>query len=195
MDFYFPKVKDVNLSELKISNVGKYSISKPKDAIDINNIICSYFPKSAKLTITDACANNGGNTISFGLTFYKVNSVEINKPDYDILEHNVKTYKLKNVKLIHGDYLIHMLNLKQDVVFIDAPWGGPLYYKETNIDLFLGNQNIIDIVKKLYKNKSFKLCVLKVPKNYHYLNLFNWFPMKFTIHTLRKFVLICITNM
>ena len=194
MDFYFPKVKDIDLSKLKISNIGKYSISKPKDAIDINNIISSYFPKSAKLTITDACANNGGNTIHFGLTFYKVNSIEINKSDYDILEHNVKIYNLKNVKLINGDYLIHMLNLKQDVVFIDAPWGGPLYYKETNIDLFLGNQNIIDIVKKLYKNKSFKLCVLKVPKNYHYQNLFNWFPMKITIHILRKFVLICISN-
>ena len=192
MDFYFPKVKDIDLSELKISNVGKYSISKPKDAIDINDIIASYFPKSSKLTITDACANNGGNTINFALRFNKVNAIEINKTEFDILEHNIKVYKLKNIKTINDDYLKQMFNIKQDVVFIDAPWGGTQYYKSTFLDLFLGAENIIDIVKKLYDKKLFKLCVLKVPKNYNFQNIFNWNPMKFHIHTLQKFVIICI---
>jgi predicted RNA methylase len=192
MDFYFPKVKDINLSELKISDIGKYSISKPIDATIINNIILSYFPIGFKITVTDCCANNGGNTINFALKFYKVNSVEINKDEFDILSHNVKTYKLKNVKLIHDDYLNQMMLLKQDVVFIDAPWGGTQYFRKKNLDLYLGEMNIIDIVKKLYDKNAFKLCVLKVPKNYNFNNLFNWSNEKFHIHTLNKFIIICL---
>jgi 16S rRNA G966 N2-methylase RsmD len=192
MDIYFPIYKDINLSELKISEVGKYSISKPKDAFIINNIIASYFPKGTKLTITDCCANNGGNTINFALKFYKVNSVEISKEEFDILSHNVKVYKLKNVKLIHDDYLKQMLLLKQDVLFIDAPWGGPFYFKKKELDLFLGNKNIIDIVKELHDKKLFKLCVLKVPKNYNFINLFRLNNLKFEIYTLHKFIIICL---
>ena len=85
-----------------------------------------------------------------------------------------------------------MNKLSQDVIFIDAPCGGPQYYKKRSVDLYLGDQNIINIVKKLYENKSFKLCVLKVPKNYNFQHFFDWNPMKICIHTLRKFILICI---
>ena len=192
MDIYFPKVKDINISECRVSQEGSYSISKPYDAFMINKIILSYFDNSTKLIITDATANNGGNTINFALTFKKVNAVEISKEQFDILVHNCNVYKLKNVKLINDDYLKQMNKLSQDVIFIDAPWGGPQYYKKKSVDLYLGEQNIIDIVKKLYENNAFKLCVLKVPKNYNFQHFFDWNPMKICIHTLRKFILICI---
>jgi predicted RNA methylase len=190
MDIYFPKVKDIDLTNLKISNIGKYSVSKPKDASVINNIISSYFPLNMKLTITDACANNGGNTIHFGLKFYKVNSIEIDKDEFDILTHNVKIYKLKNIKLIHDDYLKQMYNLKQDVLFIDAPWGGFQYYKKKNLDLYLGNENIIDIIKKLYEKKLYKLAIIKVPKNFNFNSLFNCIDIKFDVYCLNKFIII-----
>lgn len=192
MNVYFPKVNGVNLSELKISNVGKYSVSKPQDALITNKIISSYFRKNKKITITDACGNNGGNTINMALQFYKVNSVEIDKNEFSILKHNVNVYKLKNVKLYNDDYLNQMLKLKQDVVFIDAPWGGPNYYKHQNLNLYLGKKNIIDIVKELYNNNKYKLCVLKVPKNYNFTGLFNWKNIKFDIYSLEKYVIICI---
>jgi len=193
MDYYFPKKKGINLSKLQISNIGKYSISKPTDALIINKIILKYFKKSKKIIITDATANNGGNTIHFAFDFHQVNSVEIDKDQFAILKNNVDVYDLKNVTLYHDDYLNCMKKLNQDVIFIDAPWGGPLYYKIKCLDLFLGKKNLVDIVKELYDNKYFKLCVLKVPKNYNFTALFKQFQnIKFDIYSLSKFIIICL---
>lgn len=192
MDYYFPIKKGIDLSKLKISNIGKYSISKPTDALIINNIILKYFKKSKKLTITDATANNGGNTIHFAFEFNQVNSVEIAKDQFDILKNNVDVYGLKNVTLYNEDYLNIMKKINQDVIFIDPPWGGPSYFKIKDLDLFLGKQNLINIVKELYDNKAFKLCVLKVPKNYNFSRFFNKFPnFKFDVYNLLKFTVIC----
>ena len=193
MDYYFPKKKGIDMSKLQISNIGKYSISKPDDALIINKIILKYFKKSKKIIVTDATANNGGNTIHFALDFYQVNSIEIDKEQYNILKNNIEIYGLKNVTLYNDDYLNVMKKLNQDVIFIDAPWGGPLYYKIKDLDLFLGNKNIINVVKELYDNMAFKLCLLKVPKNYNFQRLFNKFHnIKFDIYSLHKFIIICL---
>ena len=48
-------------------------------------ISCDEMINSYNIIITDATSNVGGNTISFSLLFKNVNSVEINKENYDIL--------------------------------------------------------------------------------------------------------------
>ena len=45
-----------------------------------------------------------------------------------------------------------MYNLKQDVVFIDPPWGGKNYKSKKNLDLFLSNINIIKILNNKFPN-------------------------------------------
>lgn len=192
-NIYFPEKKGIDISKLQISNIGKYSITKPVDALFINKIIFKYFKKNKKIIITDATANNGGNTINFAFDFNHVNSIEIDIEQFNILKHNINTYGLKNVTLYNDDCLNIMKTLKQDVIFIDAPWGGPSYYKIKDLDLFLSKKNIVDVVKNLYDNKSFKLCVLKVPKNYNYARLFGEFPnIKFDVYSLNKFTIICL---
>ena len=44
----------------------------------------------SKLSITDATACIGGNTISFGKFFSNVHSIEYEDFNYKILDHNVK---------------------------------------------------------------------------------------------------------
>lgn len=193
MNIYFPEKKGIDISKLQISNVGKYSISKPDDALLINKIIFKYLKKNKKFIITDATANNGGNTIHFAFDSHHVNAIEIDTEQFNILKHNINTYGLKNVTLYNDDYLNVMKTIRQDVIFIDAPWGGPLYYKIKDLDLFLGKQNIVNVVKDLYDVKAFKLCVLKVPRNYNFTRLFNKIlNIKFDIYSLPKFKIICI---
>jgi tRNA/tmRNA/rRNA uracil-C5-methylase (TrmA/RlmC/RlmD family) len=72
------------------------------------SIECS---KSKKIIITDATANNGGNTIHFAFDFHHVNSVEIEKDQFDILKNNIDTYGIKNVTLYNDDYLNVMKTL------------------------------------------------------------------------------------
>lgn len=196
MEIYFPVRRNVDMSKLMISEVGKYSISKPGDAALINKIVKRYFPKNTakNVIITDATANNGGDTIHFAFDFKQVNSVEIDAEQFAILSNNVEVYGLDNVVLYNNDYLTIMNTLEQDVIFIDAPWGGPNYYTQTNLDLFLGKRKLVNIVRELYNNNKFKLCVLKVPKNFNFQDLFDKIPIiKMDFYNLRKFIIICIT--
>ena len=166
---FFPKDKNVNFEDLKLSNIGAYSITDPDTAQMISDIIKKYSDKK-NIIITDANANMGGNSINFAKNFDKVNSVEIIKKHCDILENNLKTYNLlKKVNIVCQDYLDVMMNLKQDVVFFDPPWGGPDYKKIRNLKLKLDNVNIIDIINEIKTVTN--MVVLRVPFNFDILDL------------------------
>ena len=191
MHRYFPRKKGINISKLKITDEGKYSVSKPEDAKITNKVIYNYF-KTKNITITDATANNGGNTINFALDFSHINAVEISKKQFDVLQHNIDVYGLKNVTMYQEDYLKVMLRLQQDVIFIDAPWGGRGYRESAMLDLFLGNVNLVDVVKTLHESNVFKLCILKVPHNYNYAKLFSNINIRFDVYSLKSYAIICI---
>ena len=146
--------KNVNLSKLRLSNIGIYSMSKPKYAIRTINIIKKYFNKNENIVITETSGNMGGDSIIFAKNFSRVNTVEIVKLHYEILKNNLKQYKLLNkVNIKYGDYLDYMLKFNQNVVYIDAPWGGKDYKSQKYIDLYLDNISIIDISNEL-KNRT-----------------------------------------
>ena len=123
----FANINFVNLLDLKINEDSYYSITNYNDAIYICNLIYKLF-NTKNLIITDGTANVGGNTISFGLfKFKKIYSIEINKKCYNYLNHNISCYKLNNIKTINNNYVKIFKLLKQDVIFLDPPWGGPNY--------------------------------------------------------------------
>jgi hypothetical protein len=189
MNKYFPNANSVKFDKLKISDVGKYSISKPSDSEVIIEIISKYFKNKTELktlTITDATANNGGDTIRFAMNFKCVNSIEINESEFNILEHNIKLYGFKNVKLFNKDFTSVIPTIKQDVIYVDAPWGGVNYKTKMFVDLFISNVNLIDIVNDYYNKKYFKLMILKVPKNYNFIKLFRSSGMIYHIHTMKS---------
>jgi hypothetical protein len=73
------------------------------------------------------------------------------------------------INLIKGNSIIELSNLKQDVIIIDAPWGGPEYKTHPRIKLYLDNLELSDIFNQ-FKYKA-KLFVLKIPVNYDINNL------------------------
>ena len=185
----------INYNKLKIYNNTYYSITNYNDANYISNLIYNFF-KTKNIIITDATANVGGNTLSFGLYNYKqINSVEINTECYKYLLNNIKCYNLNNIKTYNDDYLNIYKKLTQNVLFIDPPWGGIKYKNTTNLDLFLNNINIIDIVKELFNEKKIKLVLLKVPFNYNFNLIYNTFN-KYYIkkNKLKKYNIISILN-
>ena len=195
MNKYF-NINKNKLNKLQIDEIGKYSISKPKDAKFINDIIKTFF-KDKEIIVTDATGNVGGNTIAFGKSFKKVNSVEFSKKHCDILKNNIKVFGLKNITVYCNNYLNIMNDLQQDVVFIDAPWGGPDYKKKRSVRLFLNDDNnkkvlIENVVNKI---KDTKLIILKVPKNLDFIHFFKIVKYKqIVIHNLDKFTIITIAT-
>ncbi len=172
---------DIDYSKLLMTDEGKYSVSGKIAAELLVKIIHKYI-KSYDVTVTDGTGNNGSDTLMLAKYYKSVNSIEYDKTNYKALKNNVETYKLKNVNVINGDTNIELNNLSQDVIYIDAPWGGPDYKKHTQLKLYLGSSELADIFNK-YKSNA-KLFVFKVPYNYDINNfILNTNVDKLTIYS------------
>ncbi len=165
---YFANVSGKDLSKIQITTEGLYSISENKASEKLVYLIHAYF-KSYNITITDATANNGSDSIALALKFKHVNSIELDKINFSALENNVKNvYKLNNVDLYNKDSVKYLNQLTQDVIYIDPPWGGKDYKKHTRLELFMSGKNMGEIYKQ-FKSHT-KLIVFKLPKNYDFTN-------------------------
>jgi hypothetical protein len=171
---FFPfnnkKCTNINLSKYQITNIGKYSMTDLYTSKITSNIIYEYFTNKFNQTdiiITDATANMGGDTISFANKFSKVNSVEIIYTHYSVMSNNINVACVDNVTPYWANYLDIADKLKNDIVFIDAPWGGKSYKDFDKMDLYLDNINVKEIAKLLLQRKICKMVVLKVPVNYN----------------------------
>ena len=103
-----------------------------------------------------------------------------------MLENNVKLYNLNNVNLINDDCK-NYLNSEYDIIFFDPPWGGPEYKTHKSLELFLGDENLINIIEKIPKNKYI---ILKLPFNY---NLNNLKEYNFVLKKIRNILIVLIS--
>lgn len=163
---YFPKFKDVhvNKSELQITNVGIYSIARPWMAEVICDAIATRVGRNA--IITDALANVGGMTIAFARKFQKVQACEIIPMHCDVLRKNLRAYKVdeRKYQVFCKDYMSIMMELSQDVIFFDPPWGGKDYKSVDKMRLGINNMNIACVVNVLLEKA--RLITVLVPYNF-----------------------------
>ncbi len=161
----FPDIQ--SFDKLQMTETGIYSVTGRKGAQFIANQIIKYM-KTNILTITDCTANNGSDTIMFGIMFKNVNAIELDKINYDVLKNNIDVFKLDNVIAYNNDTLEILGKLQQDVIYLDAPWGGRDYKDQKSMSLFIGDLEISYFYLK-YKDNA-KLFVFKVPRNYDFNN-------------------------
>lgn len=165
---YFPDVRGVDRTKIQLTTEGTYSVSDNPGSAKLVYLISKYF-KSTDLVITDATGNNGSDTIALGLKFKHINSIELNPINFKVLSNNVKdVYKLSNVDLFNGDSLEYLNKLTQDIVYIDAPWGGGDYKKNSHLELYMSRLNMGEIFNKFKSNA--KLFIYKLPRNYDFTN-------------------------
>ena len=176
----FPSLPDnKSLDLVKIDEPSCKYISNKKDALSITKIIMKNVKEPLdKLTITDATAGVGGNSLSFASKFAHVNSVELDSLRAGYLKSNADTYNFKNITVYNNDYTKIYTELKQDVVFMDPPWGGSDYKTKKNLQFRLGDIRIENLCNKLLEKNLAKYVVLKLPFNY---------DMKFLYRMLRQY--------
>ncbi len=163
--YYFPPKSGVDFNKIQVTTEGVYSISSNQGSSLLVSLIEKYF-KSANITVTDGTGNNGSDTIALGLKFSHVNSIELDPINFSVLKKNVGVYGLKNVSLYNGDTTKLLGELTQDVIYIDAPWGGSNYKDHPRLLLYLGDMELSDIYNK-YKSRA-KVFVYKIPSNYDF---------------------------
>ena len=161
--FYFFNKKKINFSKLEL-NEGSLGISSDKYGSKLLIDLIKLHMKKSDITITDMTANVGVDSIALGLFFKKVNSIELSKKLFSSLNNNINIYGLKNVKTYNGSSVEIIKNLKQDIIYIDAPWGGEDYHKNNLLKLYLDDKELSQIYN-MFKSKT-KLFILKLPKNY-----------------------------
>ena len=160
----FPPPPSNNYSLLNYDTEGLWSITYPNEAniISINIIEVTNMIDIKHIKIVDMTAGLGGNTISFCKYFDDVTAIEKNIDRFNILKNNIKHYQSSNYTLICGDSKDY-IDGDYNVYFIDPPWGGPNYKKQTNLELYMSDIKLIDFIEMIPK----KLIVLKLPFNYN----------------------------
>jgi 16S rRNA G966 N2-methylase RsmD len=192
---FFP---DSSGKKILLDDVSKYSITLPDKAQTISEVTKKnyqlVFPDDdlSNITITDAMACVGGNTLSFSNFFNKVIANEINTTRYQYLVHNMKEYNRENIVFYNDNYLNLMNKLEQNIVFIDPPWGGPIYKSQYKMEIVLQDEaeketNIHEMVNILFENNSgTKMIIFKLPINH---NIENFKQSRY------KYKMICLKNM
>jgi NAD-dependent dihydropyrimidine dehydrogenase PreA subunit len=193
---YFQSLTNVNLKQLRMTPISVYSSTPWREANFITRTILNFYNGHSPLktgegkpVITDATSCVGCNTVSLHLSqgFKQVNSIEIDPDTCQMLINNLKVYHLPTDHVHCCDYLSIYKKCKQDVIFIDPPWGGPHYMDTSCLDLYLSNINIIDICFDIITNKLASLIVLKLPVNYNLPRLINKLPNnKFLTHKIYR---------
>jgi len=158
---FFPSNND----KILIDDVGKYSITLPDKTKIITNLISKYL-NSKDIIVTDAMACIGGDTLSFAKEFKSVNAIELDKTRFEYLKHNMSLFNCSNIVFYNDDYLKLINTIKQDVIYIDPPWGGPDYKTKKNIKIKIGDKKLEEICDEIIEKKLCKLLVLKLPYNY-----------------------------
>jgi predicted RNA methylase len=174
----FPYLDDkLKILQLKIDEESLRYISLKEYANKISNIMCFHLKDLKEnirtMTLTDATAGVGGNTISFAIKcpVKKIYAVEIDKMRAAYLKNNVNIYNLKNVEIINDNYLNISQKLNNDIVFIDPPWGGYDYKDHKMLKLSLSNVPIEKICKDLMNSKT-KMIILKLPGNFDIMHFY-----------------------
>jgi len=157
----YPNPRDDDYDLLNYDNEGLWSITHPEDANIISETILKFNTTESK--IIDLTAGCGGNLLSFGKYFKNVTGVENNKERFDILNTNITCYDY-NINILNDNCCNH-LDEKYDIFFIDPPWGGPEYKFNDNLQLYLSDYELKEIIDKIPNNK---FIVIKIPYNYNY---------------------------
>jgi 16S rRNA G966 N2-methylase RsmD len=197
-NIFFPDMANKNIM---MDDVAKYSITLPEKADMISEIIKKNYHLNyqtddiTQLTITDAMACVGGNTLSFAKSFKAVNANEINITRYQYLVNNMKEYNIDNISFYNGNYLNLINKLKQHIVFVDPPWGGPIYKSQYKMDIIINTDDdkevkLHEIIDDIFKDENeTKMIIFKLPINH---NIDNFKKYKYKMACLKNMILMMI---
>jgi predicted RNA methylase len=171
MEDLFPRKEGVDYSKLKTTEEGAYSITRRRDAERILIILRNLFKDMSSMTITDATACIGGDTLNLASNFLHVHSIEINDKNFEVLTNNVEVYGFHNITMHYGDS-VKLFNWNTNVLYIDPPWGGKDYKKHKQLDLFLSGKRLDCWLEEVLSRKNRpQFVILKLPANYNFTRL------------------------
>lgn len=161
---YFRDATQENYKNIRFTIDGRDFSSRVEGADFLMEIIRKFFHRTDVLRFTDGTANIGTDAINVADFFYSVNAIELVSDTAAALNNNVVVLKKSNIRVIVGDSNVQVPKLVQDIVLIDAPWGGREYKRQKEVKLYLGKTEIAEFYNANYHFA--KMFIFKVPINY-----------------------------
>jgi hypothetical protein len=189
--FFFKFIDPDIRRSMQLDSEASYSVTNQRDADVMSENILAYFNENfvdssspaCAVSITDGTACVGGNTLSFARYFSKVNAVEIDETRCRMLARNIALVKASwaakvltdsgavekdygDITVLQGDLSKSFASplLKQDIFFLDPPWGGPEMMKKRSVTFPLGSTPLPLLCMALKPYCSF--VALKLSDNY-----------------------------
>jgi len=176
--------QNIEIDKIIFTKESIYSSSRSRGSKRLIEIIKNHIVDT-DITITDATANIGTDTINLSSVFSKINAIEISELNYYALQNNIKLFNCDDkVTTYLGDSNLVIKKLKQDIIYVDAPWGGPEYKQTDNIKLYLGNVEIFDFYLENIDRAT--MFIFKVPINYDFDYLKNKVKNEIHKYTYKK---------
>ncbi|MES1911615.1 MAG: hypothetical protein MHM6MM_004023 [Cercozoa sp. M6MM] len=171
-DYFWPHLPVDKRSKMQVDAEALFSVSNYKDAMWQARFICDLSKDKAGASVTDGTACVGGDSLALAAVFAKLNSVEYDRSRYDMLQNNLKVAlspeNLQKVSFLTGDFnaLVASGQLRQQILFLDPPWGGEDYLKSKKLVLRLGSKHLGDcIMNAKTAAPELQIVALKLPKN------------------------------
>ena len=176
---------ETSSKKLEFTNDSIYSSSKIYGSKRLIDVISLMTNNNFDLIITDGTANIGTDSIHLANIFKHVNAIEFSNVNYNALKNNVNVLNSrKNMTCILGDTNEKIKETIQDIVYIDAPWGGRSYKNFNKLKLYLGETEILDFYMK-NRNRA-KYFIFKIPYNYDFDYFRKYVIDKVTIFPYKK---------
>lgn len=157
---------DISLKNFKLNDEGVFSITRPYESKQIVRLVDEFVEDgiTGKI-ITDATACMGGDLVNFSKRARMVNGIEVDPENFNLLIENAKRFNCQNVNLFCQDYLQIYKKLKQDIIYIDPPWGGVGYKTKETVYLKVGNIDLWKLVRNIKELSLARYVFIKVPIN------------------------------
>jgi predicted RNA methylase len=197
----FAEPPDRNYKKLQLTQVGTYSIGQPDICAELTSFIkdmAAAVGLGADAIVTETNGGIGGFSKTLLQTYSKVNIVELNPTHFKIIKNNLDVYgfgkdSAKKVTIYEADYISKMLDLTQDIIVSDPPWGGRTYAKKSAIALGFSNINITDVINFLHEAGRFKLFIFLAPHNYDFTYFMQNIRVKnISVRKVRKHNFVCV---
>lgn len=144
-------------------------------------------------TVTDATACIGGNTMEFARIFAHVHAVELDSVRASMLRHNLALLQLDMGVTVHeADYCQLQTTLRQDVVFLDPPWGGKRYKQQERVRLYLSDRDVGDLCGAILLHTPH--VVVKVPCNFDVKHFAQTVQQRVRVLKLTGMLLLVVSN-
>lgn len=150
-----------------------YSVSRPEPAARIAGLVDEALRMQGCVTrdvhVVDATACVGGDTLALAHQFPdgRVTAVERDERRSRILGVNAALAKLGNVRVLCDDFVACVDRFSDvDALYIDCPWGGPMYKHHDRVPLELSGVPLEQVVARSIRAIAPRVIALKTPFNY-----------------------------